>query len=52
MKLVWIAIGIILCFVFQKLSVWLDKQLDGFQGIVFLPEERAKELEQYLWGQG
>lgn len=32
----------------QKLDGWLD----GFQGVVFVPEEKAQELEQHLWGNG
>lgn len=45
-------LGIIFCVVVQRLWKSLDKGLDSFQGFAFLPEERARELEQHLWGPG
>lgn len=44
----WILTGVVLCMIIQKLLWWLDKWLDSFQGIVIIPGNKAKELEQYI----
>lgn len=46
-----IAIGMIIWAVLPKTSERIFSWMDGAV-IVIAPEDKAKEIEQYLWGQG
>lgn len=49
---VWVLAGVVLCMAVQKFLWELDHWLDNIQGFAFMPESKAKELEQHLYGHG
>lgn len=51
----WVITGVALALGGQKAWAWLDSALDRWLDgvtIAFVPDDKAQELEQYLWGKG